>query len=997
MGVLQRTDFSGGWQPDADAIGGPVNCLLRADNTTLDELGVVALRKGATPINAVPHADLDVHSLYTAVLDGLRVRFAGVGSYIYRDGIKQTAVLAGSGDVQFGATQGHCFWARSSSKGSFDGTTVRQWGIPMSAIGPSAQPADDGERVSLAECYQGETPLFAASEGTIAHNTGQNGTANGALQLTADATTGRAGAIRTYATDLDTTKWDGGQEENVQDYLELWVYMVDPAAVSRLTVSLDCNRASTTPFTDYFYIDFRWTGGVPADDANSASSTDYLDRTYEVEGRSREILREGRREDGGRRGNAVFPNPAMSAGVWALLRAKRNQFTRAGMTAGQGWDTICRVRVQATMTVGGGAGSVMRVDSLAFVHGQLLGGYSYRYILARDATAYVSLSPVSDPSAEVVFTGQSARVFIPPDSGRDPDATEVWLYRMGQDLNAFYRVATKLLSAGNDVPFAMTAKWEMASIGQDLTLEAGAMNTTCADEDDYAADFILYTRSNHNSADELAWLADCGASLDLATVTGGVVIEDTMSDLAALELDIPMETDNQTPPSDIVGIAGPYYDRLFCLTATTLWPSRVLNPESYGLGQAITVGNSEETAYWVVQALGGLYVGTSRDIYRIDGTFAELPDGTLEAQKTPLNIDHPPVGPAVAKDGPVMVYLAHDGWRAMTGQSSTLLVGPTSLLYRGYTRHGVSPVNHETGRVRVTVSQGQLVAITPEGTAAASSAVLYRYALGLQRWYRHTYPTLWRSIAHEPDGTLIAGDTTGQVWTLDTGTLDDDHLIPVTVWTRHEDDGKSFSPKTAADLQFSLDTGGESLAVALHRDTASIAGLSGTVSSSGRGSDNLDVSALDQWRQLQLRLTGAFSTFYLNGFALTALTVPTGVTTWDSGPLDLGRRDLIWIRHVVIKARAAAPLTVQCYFDGIAWPAVEATRQGPSWNTPTIHDATLGRGHQGAYKGYVPRIVVTSTAPFFPYFVELIQRSTSAETDKKPLRFSAQMGGETVA
>jgi len=995
MGLLARTNFGQGWMPDADAVAAPADALLRMDNLVLDELGVVALRKGSTPINDTPLADLDVHSLYTTVLDGTRVRFAAAGNYIYRDGVKQAALIAGTGDVQFGATQGHCFWARSTSKGSFDGTTVRQWGIPMSAIQPSAQPADDGERISIAECYQGESPAFIQGEGTLAYNTGQNGNANGAIQLTADSTTGRATAVRTLTTDLDTTDWSGGQEENKQDYLEVYVYITDPAAVSRITLSFDCNRESTTSFTDYYYVDFRWSEGVPDTDA-IATERDILRDEYTIEGRSREILREGRREDGTRRGSAIFPDPVITANTWTLLRAKREQFTKSGSTAGKGWNTLCRVRVAATMAAGGTT-SIVRFDAIAFVHGQLLGGYSYRYILARDAGEYVALSPVSLPSAEVSFAGESALVFIPPDSGRDPYATEVWVYRMGQDLDSFYRVATKLFSAANDAAFAMTAKWEIGTIGQELQLEAGAFNSTMTDEIDWEADVIIYGFSNHNSEDELVWLADCGASLDLTTTTGGLVISDTMSDLEALEIDITLEADNQTPPSDMVGMAGPYYDRLFCLTATTLWPSRVLNPESYSLGQSITVGNTEETAYWVMQALGGLYIGTSRDIYRIDGTLAELPDGTIEAQKTPLNIDHPPIGAAVVKDGPVVIYLAHDGWRAMTGQSSTLLVGPTSLLYRGYTRHGISPVNLDSGRIRAAITKGQFVAITPEGTVTSSSHVLYRYAFALQRWYRHTYPSLWRSIAREPDGTLIAGDTTGQVWELDAGTYDDDHALNVTIWTRAEDDGKPFSPKTSTDLQVNLDTAGSDLAVAVHVDTSATAAVTGTVSSTGRGTDHVALTALAQWRQLQLRLTGQCSTFVFAGYAIPYLTVPLGVTAWDSGPLDLGTRDLIWIRHVVIKARAAAPLTVTCYFDGVAWPAVVAERQGPVYDTPTIYDAILGRGDQGAYKGYVPRVVVTSTAPFFVWWVELIERSTSAQTDKKNRRFNAQMGGDTIA
>jgi hypothetical protein len=82
----------------------------------------------------------------------------------------------------------------------------------------------------------------------------------------------------------------------------------------------------------------------------------------------------------------------------------------------------------------------------------------------------------------------------------------------------------------------------------------------------------------------------------------------------------------------------------------------------------------------VRKALGGLYVGTSKDIYLLEGTGGELPDGTIDFTLRPLNIDHPPISEAVAQEGNLMVYLADDGWRAMGGAGSTLLSGLTSIL-----------------------------------------------------------------------------------------------------------------------------------------------------------------------------------------------------------------------------------------------------------------------------------------------------------------------------
>jgi hypothetical protein len=968
MGLLARTSFAQGWMPDADAVSAPANALLRADNVVLDELGTVALRPGSVAINSTAWADTDVHSLYTTLLNGTRYRMAGAGSALYINGTKQTGTIAGTGDLSFGSTQGHIFWGRSTTKGSYDGTTVRTWGLTMSGGAPTAQGNSSPQTLTLSTCASGESPAWTALRTeAVAYVTGQDGTANGAVSITAETSgTGRAMVQRSFTVDQDFLHYANGTEGTDEDTFSLWVYVPDGTTLLSLALYVDVNDiyASSGAFADYYL--YTWgkeytSGGVST--------------------------------------------PLVSVANWVQLSIKRKDFVRYGTTSGKDWSTVCSIRVTSSTDISlTTTPGVFYLDALTLALGGISGAYTYKYVYVREATSYTALSAPSAASAELLTDGIPVTVHIPADASRTTEITAIWVYRFGEGIEDDYvRVATVAVADLENTPFSTTAAWEMATVDQDLALAWGCSNYTGADEPIVDPSFTWYGSSNHTCDDEAEdedgtdWLTDCGAAIDLSMVTGGITATDILSDDDALTLNIPIEPYVTTPPNSIVGMAGPYYDRLFCLTATTLYPSCRLNPESFKTTQAITVGNPEETAYWVIQALGGLYVGTSRDIYRIDGTFAELPDGTIEATKVPLSVDHPPVSAAVTKDGPLVVYLAHDGWRALSGTASTLLVGATSLLYKGYTRHGVSPVNLSTGRLRVTITKGQLVAITPEGTSTTSSTVLYRYAFGLQRWYRHLYTPSFRSITREPDGTLIAGDTTGQVWTLDTGTQDGTTDIPVELWTRAEDDGKPFSPKSAADLQISLDSGGDTLAVAVHTDGSSTAALASSVSSTGRGTDNIAIDGVAQFKQIQLRATGSFSTFYFTGFAVTYTEVPMGVTTWDSGPLDLGTRDLIWIRHVIIKARAAAALTVTCYFDGVAWPAVVADSRGPVWNVPTIHDATLGRNSQGAYKGYVPRIIVTSTAPFFPFFVELIARATSAETEKKTFRFSAHVGGETYA
>lgn len=990
MPILTRLSFNAGWMPDADALGAPPSALLRADNLVLDELGALALRKGTAEVNGTPLADLDVHSVYSSLLNGAKVRYAGAGNHLYIGGVSSGLTLAGSGDVSFGSAQGHVFWGRSTSKHSHDGTTVRVWGIPMTGGAAVPRATATGEALPVATCDTAESPGFTASEGTLAQAVGYDGTVGGAVQLTANATTGRSTATKTFTTNLDTMTFPSGAAGTTEDWIELWAYITEPSALTKLTIQFDVNRDSTQEFQDYYYSLLHGTTGTSV---SSYNDTEFLRGDYEVEGYDREEVRGRRAEEHASRQEYLRAQPVLAAAGWTRFMVKRSEMTRSGATTGADWTTVCRVRVLAEMSVTG-ASSVIRIDNLNLIHGPMAGTYTYRYVLGRAAELYTALSAPSTTSGEIVLSGQGATVQIPPDATRGVDVDTIWLYRMGGELDAFYRVATTTLV---NLPFSTTGDWEAAECPATMELPGGCSDYTLDDELDIEGDFTYYGASCYTCPDEEAdgWLTDLGASETLVMSTGGVAIEDPTSDKNALIDNLPLQTDNVPPPDTIIGMAGPYYDRLFCLTAEMLHPSRRLNPESFSTGQAIRVGSDDEPAYWVIQAQGGLYVGTAKDIYRIDGTFAELPDGTIEAQKVPLNIDHPPVGAAVTKDGPLVVYLAHDGWRAMGGVSSTLLVGPTSLLYRGFTRHGVSPVNLTTGRVRCTIAHGQLIAITPEGSSTTSSAVLYRYAFGLQRWYRHTYPVAFRSIAREYDGTVVLGDTAGTVWTLDSGTSDNGTAIPVVLWTKEDDDGQPFTKKTAAELQATIDTAGTTATIAVHVDGSATVGATGTVSSDGRAADGIALTSLAAFVRVQLRLTGSFSRFYYSGHALTYRAEPMGVLAWDSGPLDLGGGDLTWLRQVRVKVRAAAALTVTPYFDGVAWPAVTLPI-GSSAGLTTVLEGWVGRSIRGAYKGRVPRIVITSTAPFLPWWVELVRRKTSAQTDKKSLRFSALVGGETL-
>jgi hypothetical protein len=476
-----------------------------------------------------------------------------------------------------------------------------------------------------------------------------------------------------------------------------------------------------------------------------------------------------------------------------------------------------------------------------------------------------------------------------------------------------------------------------------------------------------------------------------AISTASIALTDSLSDQDALDLGIILETGNVGPPDDIIDIEGPYYDRLFALTATHLYPSKQLKPDMFNVGQVIRISGADEVCLWVKKAFNGLYIGTTKDIYRLDGTGAELPDDTVEFTLTPTNIDHPPRSAAVAQEGSLLVYFAADGWRAFTGAGSQLLVGGISKLYQFQARHGVSAVNKGTGRLRADIINGQLIAITPEGGSGEHSPVLHRYVFGTQRWYRHTYSFEFRSIFAEPDGAIVVGDNAGFVRELDSGTDDDgDPTIAAVIWTSRDDDGQPYSPKQAVGFSINADAGTLSYTVELYSNDdgtllKSVSSQSDTIQPIA-----FDIKDIGTWRQLQLRITGQFRTLRFSGFVVPYLALPMGVKAMDTGPMDLGQQDIVWARRVQIKCRAGANLTVTPYFDDVEFDTVTISVDA---GLTSIYEVPVGRG----YFGRVPRLVISSASDFHPYWVEFMHRKTTEVSEKPNTRIALGLGGEAHA
>ncbi len=951
MGQFQRNDFSLGWSPSADAFNAPKNALLRMDNLVLDEIGAVALRHGSAKLSATAFTrtyaafdytssfesayfasvsglsnhtsdfentympasmailnpanhnyawevtggyisdtlatDTDVHSLYTALLNGTTYRMSGVTDAVYTN----TAILsniAGSGDIAFGAHQGHILFARSTTKKKFDGATVRNWGIAAPSGAPTLT-AITAASSTLSTCTSAEAPGMTSNEGTQTFVNDRAGTGNAAVQLAPDATTGRAVSTKTFATATDFSGTD-------EDLLDFYTRVAEPQYVTSIAVMVDVNDGLFQE--DYYERTFVMGDAVEI----VPGAEESLASVYTVEGEDRDRVL-GDIEDRG--AVTVFRQDVPSGDTgWNHFSVPRSAMLRSGQTAGKNWATVKAVRLIVN-AIAGGSGAAVRFDEI-IIRGSatspLTGKFKAAIVAVRNDGTYTALSGPSAFSSEIEVKAQGITATLSADviAALDSQVTELWLYLMGGRLNAFYRFT--VLTGG---PFS-----------------------------------------------------------------GAQTISATTSEITALIADLRMETDNAVPPDSIIGIEGPHFDRTLVLTAQFVYPSRERNPDSFSAGQAVRVGSASETALWIKKANEQVYVGTTRDIYRIAGDWTVLPDGTVNVAKLPLGVSRPPVGPSVCigtlNDAETLIYLTTDGWRTLQGP--ILTDGSVDLLWRGQTRHGVDYVNifNPASRFRVAISKNVLFALTPEGSTTTSTTVIHAYHFRKQRWYRYVYPQAFRSIVTEPDGTVIAGDESGFVRQLDLvdAHLDDGANITVTLWTPVDDNGEPFTYKDPESLHLRMDTGGATAAVAFHLNGNNTADSSTTTAQSQTDTSTKNISTTNEHTQFQMRITGSFSTFVLRGWAMRYLDNPMPQVIHDTGPVDLSGDVLKWVRRVRVKAKSPVDLTVQPYWDGVA-ATTRTMSVGASAGVATVFDVPLGRED----KARVGRIVITSASPSHIYWV----------------------------
>lgn len=993
MGNLARRDFSGGWTPSADQYNAPQNVLLRADNVVLDDEGIVSLRSGSAKINGSALADLNIHSLHTATLAGTKYRLTGAGNKIYSNSTDIGVTWDGSGDISITDAFGKFFIGRGTVKKKWSGTTATNWGMAPPDLPPNVRAKDPVSKL-FATCDSTESPAFVANEGSITGTfpDGADGTANGSIELTPSAT-GRATITKTYTADSDYFGIDGNGDD--RDVFDMLAWVTEPEKLERVTIMAGLGPGADAFQDDYYYFDFNFDPTITSSTGTpSPVNVDLQDPivlnqvNHEQQNNTEEITPSdvgtnpvgivefegnlGGENGGGVTGSSSFVStPRRDAAYnpgWTHYSCLRGQFSRIGTTAGRNWQTVRAVKI-VFKAVAGATGKV-RFDTVRMqggaLTGALTGEFRFRYRAVKHYTTFVEMSTLSPATAKVSFVGQKAQITIPLATvlSLDSQADQIWVYFFGGTLDRWYRCAT-------------------AQIGGSSTA--------------FRIDEFAKTPDGTISATDRARFTGVGFSVPAGSsgINTDLIIDSTVNEIEATIINESFDDRESKTPDNIVGIAADYYERFFVLSQESgadgyVYISERRRPGIFKYSNVLRIGNGSEILYWIKKTTGGLFIGSSRDIYSLQGTADELQDGTLDMTLQALNVGSPPVSSGVAVEGNSIVYFAADGWRTFDGISSNPVPrDAVELLHRGLTRYGVSPLNLTGGRFRAALSRGVMTTLAPEGASTTSTNTLWRADFNKGRWYRATYPNAFTVVYREPDGQVIAGDSSGFVWTLDTGTADGSTNISPVVWSKVDDDGNGLSKKDPFDVSINMDTGNTAATVAVHLDGSGSVATNGTLSvtCNGQAYYKKDISNIASFRQAQLRISGTLPAFKLYDYNLAYRPRPQQRMYVDSGYVRIDRQDVTWAREARVMLTSPANVTVTPYFDDVAGTAYTLTVTA---NKVKVYQIPMGREE----KGGAPRITFASassagtTEPLGMevYWIEFFYTPAGNEGQKKTLR-----------
>lgn len=394
------------------------------------------------------------------------------------------------------------------------------------------------------------------------------------------------------------------------------------------------------------------------------------------------------------------------------------------------------------------------------------------------------------------------------------------------------------------------------------------------------------------------WIFRQGGDLDhwyrVAELTSGTFI-DTITDVDALIENVKASMHITVAPDNIVGIEGPFFERMLVLTNSSLWISEKLQPESFSTQNELQIASdSDEICLFVVKVSNSsILVGTTNDIYELTGPFTiDTITGLMNTEIRTLGIKFPPVSWAYAVDKGTLYYEASDGWRALQGSQSWNISGDLILLYNNESRHDVKAVRHTKGEVirnSCIIAYEKLWCLVDRSDYTRN---IHLYDFKTKTWsLRYTAVSNYTPSALfiEENGAILAGDGTGQVKNIDVGGTD--IVSSVFLRTFYMDNGSPNTRKDGHTLKVRA-TSGAQVTIVLrgkYTDGTQTGVFTEETIFGSQEEKQFDISTIGLCKSYQLEIScttnGAF-VFY--GFEIDYLPRPEQLTNLRIQPSNLG-------------------------------------------------------------------------------------------------------------
>jgi hypothetical protein len=501
-------------------------------------------------------------------------------------------------------------------------------------------------------------------------------------------------------------------------------------------------------------------------------------------------------------------------------------------------------------------------------------------------------SPPSAQSDPINLNHQTLRITIGSATllALDTQVDQLWIYLFGGWLDSYYRFAV------------IPAQPNQGMSIDELTTPAGSDLQTVQERARIPSWGFTYCQLNGSGTPEIT--AQTDAIVTLRT-----------SELEALTDNFRIEPYQQGAPDNIMDVAGPWNGRMFVLTSEGyVYPSNINDHSSFNSYQVIDLSRYGDP-FWIAKTGNGIYVGMEKDIVFLQGDGANSADlAQINLFPNPLNLGNLPMDAMHWVDGNTITYRSTDGLIQLTGSSvAPVNLAGTSLLWRGQERHEIQL--DLDGRFRCTTDNHILYVQAAE---ESQKNAIWRYSQQHQQWSRLSFGqvTTWRSIFNEPDGTLIAGDQSGNMWTLETGNLDNSNTLPVVIWTPIEEGGDPMAYKDPMDLQAHMMSNGDTVTFNVLRDgdPSDDNATTFTGSTSQPQVWRQQLGSLGKFIKAQLKIGGSFSNFRLHAFNIAYRPRAQRMIRLDTGYIiPREPQDVVWLQEVEFDTIAASNFTMKVY------------------------------------------------------------------------------------